>query len=519
MTKQPGRAAAALIGLLAVAAALGVGELVAGLLLAPQASPFLAVGNAAIDRTPGPVKDFAIANFGSNDKIVLLLSMAVVIALVGLAAGLGSRRRLLHGLAVVVVLGLVGIAAVAEQAGGGLALLAPVAALLVGVAAFAGLYAPARRRAAERPDNDSPGVLRRRGFLVGSTGVAAGVALAGTGGYLLSGRVDVEASRRAVGTLVPAVAAPPIPPGADFAEIGTPTFITPNSDFYRVDINLAVPRLRAEDTRLRITGLVDREMELSFDDIRDRPLVEKTVTMTCLSNFVGGHYVSTSNFIGVPLADLLAEAGVRAEATQLVGRSADGFTIGTPLRWVLDPATDAMLVIGMNREPLLAEHGFPMRTVVAGLYGYVSATKWLTELELTTFEFDPYWEQRGWDGGPEGIVPIKTASRIDTPAGFAQVPAGEVDIAGVAWAQTRGIERVEISVDGGPWQPTELAVEVNLNTWRMWRARSRLAPGLHSVSVRAADKTGNVQTAERVPSSNPGPDGATGQQTVTFTVV
>lgn len=525
-----GRAVAALTGLLAVVAALAVGHLVAGILVAPSASPYLAVGNAAIDRTPNAVKDFAIAQFGTSDKLVLLLGMAVVIALVAVVAGLVARRRALPGLIVIVVLGVVGILAVLEQAGGLLGLPAPVAALLAGAGVFWLLHRLALRRAARQhptgpavtgdgPRQQQGGVLARRGFLAGSTAVAAGAALSGVGGTLLTNRIDVDASRRAVGPLVPAVPAPPIPAGADFAELGTPTFITPSREFYRVDINLQVPRLTAENARLRITGMVDRELEFDFAELRNRELVERTITMTCVSNYVGGPYVSTSNFIGVPLGELLGEAGVRPGATQLVGRTADGFTIGTPLERVREAGQDALVAIGMNREPLLPEHGFPIRTVVAGLYGYVSATKWLTELELTTFDFDPYWEQRGWDNDPEGIVPIKTQSRIDVPGSFEQVPAGEVTFAGIAWAQSVGIDRVEIQVDGGDWTPAQLSTEVNVNTWRMWRATTRLTdPGSHTVAIRATDKSGNTQTDVRVGPINPGPDGATGRPSVTFTI-
>ena len=525
---------AGLGGLLAVTAALAVGHLVAGILLEPSASPYLAVGNAAIDRTPNAVKDFAIEQFGTNDKLVLLLGMAVVLALLGVGAGLVSRRRSLPGLVVIIVLGAVGILAVLEQTTGVLAVLAPVASLLAGAGVFWWLYTLALRRAepvrrtseveesAERaPAEGVPptgSALARRSFLGGSAGVAAGAAMAGLGGSMLANRIDVQGSRRAIGMLTPAVPAPPIPPGADFAELGTPTFITPNSDFYRVDINLRVPQLRADDVRLKITGMVDRELEFSFDDIRSRQLVEKTITMTCVSNYVGGPYVSTSNFIGVPLREVLMEAGIADGATQLVGRSTDGFTLGTPLEWVLPPDREALLVIGMNREPLLPEHGFPLRTVVAGLCGYVSATKWLTELELTTFDFDPYWERRGWDGDPAGIVRIKTESRIDVPRGFQRVPAGPVTFAGIAWAQTVGIQAVEIRVDRGPWVPTELSTEVNVNTWRMWRTTVPLGPGVHVAEVRATDKSGYTQTAERVGPINPGPDGATGWQSITFTV-
>ena len=351
-----GRVAAALVGLLAVAAALAAGHLVAGILLESSASPYLAVGNAVIDRTPKPVTDFAIEVFGTNDKLVLLLGMAVAIALTGVVAGLVSRRQPFPGLVVIVVLGAVGILAVLEQTPGALVVLAPIASLLVGLAAFWWLHTLGQRRAWTRepmlagpqaPQDAPPGrahnALARRKFLVGSTGVAAGAAAAGIGGSLLGGRVDVQGSRAAVGDLTPAVPAPPIPPGADFAELGTPTFITPNADFYRIDINLQVPQLRAQEATLRIIGMVDREVELSFEDIRRRDLVEKTITMACVSNIAGGYLVSTSNFVGVPLRELLMEAGVQDGATQLVGRASDGFTIGTPLNWVLPPEREALL--------------------------------------------------------------------------------------------------------------------------------------------------------------------------------
>lgn len=516
-SRRLGAAQAALVALLAVATALAAGHLVAGVLLAPAASPFLAVGNAAIDRTPTPVKTFAVQQFGTNDKVALLIGMAVVIALVAVAAGLLSRRTPVPGLVVVGLLGGLGVLAVVEQAIGQLVLLAALTAPAAGLTTFWGLHALGR--SADRPADPTrrPRVPRRE-FLVASGSVAAGAVVLGVAGELLSRRVDVAASRAAVGRLVPAAPSPPIPAGAAFPELGTPTFLTPPAEFYRVDVNLTVPQLRAEDAVLRITGLVDREIELTYADIRARPLVERPITMTCVSNYVGGPYVSTSTFIGVPLSDLLSEAGVRPEATQLIGRSADGFSIGTPLRRILQAEDRALLAIGMGGEPLLPEHGFPMRTVIPGLYGYVSATKWVTELELTTFDVDPYWEQRGWDGDPEGIVTIKTSSRIDAPGPFERLPRGEVTIAGTAWAQTIGVDRVEISVDDGPWEDAELGVEVNVDTWRMWRARRTLDPGLHSVTVRATDRSGYIQTAERIDPINPGPDGSTGLHSNSFMV-
>lgn len=508
---------AALTGFIAVIAALGAGHLVAGLLLVPTASPFLAVGDAFIDRTPAPVKDFAIKTFGTNDKTALLVGMAVALALIGVAIGLLSRRRLEPGAVAIVVLGVVGMLAVHEQSGSRLGLLAALASPIAGVAVLWWL----RRRALPRdPEPASASGLGRRRFVVGAVAASAGAVVAGAGGFGLARRTDVAASRRAVGALLPAIPAPPIPAGAAFPELGTPPFITPIADFYRIDINLAVPQLRAEDATLRITGMVDEPLEFSFDDIRSMPLVEKTITMTCVSNEVGGPYVSTANFIGVPLLDLLDRAGVRDGAQQVVGHSVDGFTLGTPLELLRRTGRDAMVAIGMNREALLPEHGFPMRTVVPGLYGYVSATKWLTELELATFDVKPYWVRRGWDGQPPGVAPIKISSRIDAPKSFQRVPGGDVTVAGTAWAQGRGISRVDLRFDQGDWQSAELGSEVSPLTWRMFRLTTALPPGQHTVTCRAVDGTGQMQAQERLRLINPGPvpDGSTGWHSMIFTV-
>ena len=514
---------AAVGGILAVAAALGAGHFVAGLTLVAEASPFLAVGNAAIDRTPAVVKDFAIDTFGTADKPALLIGMAVVLVLAGAVTGLASRRSAWPGALAIAGLGVVGILAVREQTSLPLALLAPIASLLTGLTAFGGLRRWSGSRSGHAGDHGPrpSRPLARRRFLLGSAGVAVGAAVATVTGSALARRIAVDGSRRAVGSLVPTAPAPPIPTDAAFPQLGTPTFLTPSEDFYRIDINLTVPALRAEDAVLRITGLVDRDLAIPFDEIRRMPLVEKTITMTCVSNEVGGPYASTSNFIGVPLMELLDRAGIRPEATQVVGHSADGFTIGTPLQLLRDAGDDALLAIGMNREPLLPEHGFPMRTVVPGLYGYVSATKWLTELELATYDFKPYWVQRGWDGAPPGVVPIKISSRIDAPGPFEQVTGGEVTVAGTAWAQGRGIERVQVRFDDGDWADAELATEVNKNTWRMFRLTRTLTPGMHKVTVRATDGTGMTQPRDRLRLINPGPtpDGSTGWHAIDFSVV
>jgi hypothetical protein len=269
--------------------------------------------------------------------------------------------------------------------------------------------------------------------------------------------------------------------------------------------------LSAQSWSLRIHGMVDKEVTFSYNDIRNRKLIERPVTLTCVSEPVGGPYISTSNFIGVPLRDLLLAAGVKPGAQQLFSTSVDGFTVGTPLDVLLDPNRGAMLAIGMNRQPLPVEHGFPARMVVPGLYGYVSATKWVVDMEVTTWDKQAYWVPRGYSQQ----APIKTESRIDKPQSFANVSPGAVTVAGIAWAQTKGIAKVEVRVDGGPWQSAQLSTEVSKNTWRMWRTTVQLRAGSHRVDSRATDDTGYTQTSV---AANEIPDGATGWPSVTFTV-
>ncbi|NUT97350.1 MAG: molybdopterin-dependent oxidoreductase [Saccharothrix sp.] len=489
---------AALVGIVSVVAALAAGHLVAAL-VGPTASPFLAVGNTFIDLTPPPLKDFAVRTFGTYDKLVLLIGMAVVIGALAVAAGLLSRRSPTPGTVLAAVLGVVGVAAVLYRPDlGQLGLLAPLAAGAVGIGVFRWLHAEAQ------PDRL---VTSRRSLLI----VAGGSVIAGLGGQLLGARTDVEGSRTAVGELKPTVKAPPIPEGADFAGQGTPSFITPNRDFYRIDTALSVPRLRAEDWTLRVHGLVERELTLDYDQLRGRDLVERTITMTCVSNEVGGPYVSTANFIGVPLHQVLEEAGVKPEADQLFSTSSDGWTAGSPVDVVLDPKRGALIALGMNGEPLPVEHGFPARLVVPGLYGYVGATKWVVDLELTTFAAQRgYWLDRGW----AQRAPIKTMSRIDHPKGLSKT-GGKVTVAGVAWAQPTGIAKVEVRVDGGPWQVAELGADAGDSAWRMWRLPLDLPPGGHTVESRATDKSGFTQPQARVA---PVPDGATGWHSIFFTV-
>ena len=510
MTSRLSVPVAAMVGLLSLVAGLTVGHLVGGF-ISLAASPFLAVGGAAIDLTPIWLKDFAVRIFGSYDKVVLLSGMAVVIGLFGVAVGLLSRRRRTPGLVLLVVLGVIATLAVwTRPTAGVLDVFAPVVALAVSVGTFVFLHRLGGL--AQLPLGQAADGMSRRSLLVGSVAVAAGAGVAAVGGQLLTGRGGIEASRQAIGAIVPTVVAPPIPPGADFAADGSPTFITPNRDFYRVDINLALPQLRAEDWQLRVHGMVDRELVLNWADLTSRTLIERPVTMTCVSNEVGGPYISTANFTGVLLADILQESGVRPGADQVLSTSVDGWTCGSPTAVLTDPDKQAMLVIAMNGEPLPIEHGFPVRLIVPGLYGFVSATKWLTDMELTTFDArQAYWSQRGW----AQRAPIKTMSRIDSPGAFGRIKP-DSPITGIAWAQTKGIEKVEVRIDHGPWQPAELSTEVNVDTWRMFRLRGHWKPGNHLAEVRATDKTGYTQTPDR---AAPIPHGANGWHSVQFTVV
>jgi DMSO/TMAO reductase YedYZ molybdopterin-dependent catalytic subunit len=288
-------------------------------------------------------------------------------------------------------------------------------------------------------------------------------------------------------------------------------FITPNAEFYRIDTALVAPQIRPGSWKLDVGGMVDRPFTLSYQDLLDRPLVERDLTLVCVSNEVGGRYTGTARWLGVSLRDVLMEAGVQPGADQLVSRSADGWTAGTPTSVVMD-GRDALIAIGMNGEPLPVSHGFPARLVVPGLYGFVSATKWLVELELSTFaSFDPYWARRGW----AKQAPIKTMARIDTPRGLASLPAGRVAIAGMAWAPHRGIKAVEVGIDGGAWQQARLGDVPSNDTWRQWVLEWDAPPGRHTITVRATDGDGALQTPDR---AAPIPDGASGWHSIVVLV-
>ncbi|WP_392896596.1 molybdopterin-dependent oxidoreductase [Streptomyces sp. LN699] len=524
-------ALAAASGLLAGYTALAVGELAASL-VRPQAGPVTVVGGAAIDRTPAWLKDYAIRTFGQNDKLVLQLGILATIGLLAALLGLFALRRRRTGSVGILLFGLVGAGAALtrpDSAGVGdvlPSLLGAVAGALV-LYVLIGKLNGADETASADPGGDGraagdaagPGPGRnRRGFLITAGITALASTGAGALGRALTGRSGqgAAASRAAVRLPAPASAAAATPARAALRIPGISAFTTPNKDFYRVDTALVVPKVDADTWRLRIHGKgVPRPRTYTFQDLLDRPLIERNITLTCVSNEVGGPYVGNARWLGVPLADLLREAGVKAPskggpADQLVARSVDGMTLGTPVEDLLD-GRDAMLAVGMNGEPLPFDHGFPVRMVVPGLYGYVSACKWLQDIELTTFDsYDPYWVKRKW----ARKAPIKTQARIDTPKPFAQAGAGTVMVAGVAWAQHRGIERVEVRVDDGPWQEAQLAEQDTTDTWRQWSYPWKTTPGGHNLTVRATDGTGQVQAEQRARTI---PDGASGWHSVFVT--
>lgn len=509
-----GPAAAALAGVLAGATVLGIGELVAAL-VDPDASPFFVAGSTVVDHTPQGLREAAIRQFGSHDKDVLFASMGVVMVVLAALSGVLERRHRI-GSVLFVVLGVALCVAALQRPGAtGVFVLPTVLGVAAGLIAFRLLIPePAERRPApspERPVGESEG-LSRRSFL----GVAAGVGVvavgaAAVGRYVATAVRSVTEDRANFLVPKPVSAAPAPAPGMTRALPGLTEFVTPNDDFYRVDTALQVPTVSTDDWTLRIHGMVDRSVEFSMDDLRRRPAVSRMFTLTCVSNEVGGDLAGNAVWTGYRLADLLREAGVHDDADMVLSRSADGFTAGTPIQALTD-GRDALLAVGMNGAPLPLQHGYPARLVVPGLYGYVSATKWVVDLEVTRFDrAQAYWTTRGWsERGP-----IKTASRIDVPASFATLSTGPVTVAGVAWAQHRGIDRVEVQVDDEPWQPADLTIEYSTDTWRQWTYRWDAMPGRHTLQVRATDSTGATQTEQRRP---PVPDGSTGWDSRTVIV-
>jgi DMSO/TMAO reductase YedYZ molybdopterin-dependent catalytic subunit len=568
--RHPRTLTGAVVGVLAAAVAIGAAQFASGLGV-PQSSPVIAVGQAAIDLTPPPVKDFAISAFGAHDKTVLLGGILVVLALYAAVVGMLAVRRLAFGMWGLALFACIGLAAALTRPDATAGYVVPT---LVGavagalaltwlVRAAAGLGSPAypRPRGSRAggttvvppgpavppealapsdlpapagtaeiaeptvrsgpaysftylPNPDYQGPSRwpaRRRFLV-SSGVAAAAAAFGTvAGRNLIDEHNVAAARTAIRFPRPAVPAPPLPPGSNLNIPGLSSFITPDNSFYRVDTALLVPQVDPATWQLRIHGMVQREVTITFAELLKRPLIEDYLTLTCVSNPVGGPYVGNAKWLGASLAALIRQARPLAGANQLLCTSVDGFTSGTPLQVVLD-GRDALLAVAMNGTALPVEHGFPARMVVPGLYGYVSATKWVTDIEVTTFASAfAYWAQRGWS--QQG--PIKTESRIDVPGDGASLAPGRTPVAGVAWAQHKGIAAVEVRVDGGAWQEARLAAVPDIDTWRQWVWEWQATAGNHLLEARATDKTGYTQTAVQ---AQPPPNGASGYPSAQVTV-
>ena len=543
-TSWPALLAGALCGVLVAAVALGVAQLAAGITGA-LGSPIDAIGEVAINHTPIPVKEFAIAHFGSRDKDALVTGILVILVLAAAVAGALAVRRIRHGLAVLALFSVAGVAAAVSQPDAtatdvlptlaGMA--AATAALVILVRAARAAFRPTSRTVIADPSPtadalvtpdapvtppvsdisslaggpERPSGSNRRRFLVTAGGVVAVAAAGGGAGQLLLGRFSVASSRAAVRLPDPAVAARAVPAAAQLGIGGLSPFFTPNAQFYRVDTDLVVPQVSPDSWTLHIDGMVRSPVEITFDELLRMPLTEADITLVCVSNVVGGPYAGNARWLGVPLATLLRRSGIKAGADQVLSTGTDGMTISTPLQAILD-GRNALVAVGMNGQPLPVAHGFPARMVVPGLYGYVSATKWLTRLTVTTFaSSQAYWTQRGY----AAKAPVKTESRIDVPKPLAQVPAGRVPVAGVAWAPHRGIAAVQVSVDNGSWHAARLAAADGIDTWRQWVWAWDATPGLHSLRVRATDGTGAAQTSQE---ASPVPDGASGLDSVVVTV-
>jgi DMSO/TMAO reductase YedYZ molybdopterin-dependent catalytic subunit len=538
----------AFAGAVAIGAALATGELLAGL-LPDVPSPLIAVAQFIVDIQPAGAKEIVVGLFGTADKLAFQVFIVVVALIVGAILGRVADKRPDLAAAVVVAFSGAGFAASlrAPAASAALAVFAAGAEALVGIVVLRRLVslavaavAPGRvmreaevpvQRPAKRPDGRPRVKAQQRGAATAKRGsmpdwsrrallqaggaIAVGSVFAGAIGRTLLERTRTPAP--AAGNIPVAPVLVALPPGADIATAdltagGLTPIAVPNDDFYRIDTALLVPSVDRATWSLRIFGLVDREITLTYDELVALPIIDQYVTIACVSNEVGGNLVGNAKWTGVPLRTVLDLAGVQSSADQLVGRSVDGFTVGMPVEWVMDKSRVPMVAVGMNGDPLPPVHGYPARLIVPGLYGYVSATKWVTELELTTFaQYQAFWVPRGW----AQKAPILTQSRIDVPQSGANVKAGHVAVAGVAWAPDRGITRVEVRIDGGDWAPTKLSTPISKATWVQWLYDWMAPSGQHLIEVRATDGTGDVQTDAETP---PAPDGARGHHQIQVSV-
>lgn len=515
------------LGVIATGAGLAVAELLVGMIHG-SSSPVIAVGQKVIDLVPPALKDWAIEAFGTSDKTVLVVTTLVLVVLAGVAIGeLAMEGRRLSASVGALFIAAIGVAAVLTRPDPTIGKLAPIVvgglvsvAVLLWLAPIVGENEPTKRSrgdavatigdtTGEPTLSYTPMVIPgfgstdRRQFLTRGVSVASLAAIAGGAGRLLQRRFSVSDERAALA--LPEARSRPVslPPNADLDVPGLSPFVTPNGEFYRIDTALVVPQVSKDDWLLRIHGMVDHEMELTFDDLLARDQIEVYVTLACVSNPTGGPYVGNALWQGVRIADLIAEAGVDPASTQLLSTSVDGWTCGTPVA-SLNDGRNALLAVAMNGEPLPPDHGYPVRMVVPGEYGYVSATKWVVDWKFTTWEDDEaYWVPRGWSQ----IAPMKTMTRIETPSGRGSVEAGTVPIAGTAWAVHRGVSLVEIRVDGGDWVPAQLGGVPSPDTWRKWTVDVELAAGEHEIEARTTDGAGNVETDEV---ARVAPNGASG---------
>jgi DMSO/TMAO reductase YedYZ molybdopterin-dependent catalytic subunit len=508
----------ALAGVLAAGAAIAASELVAGLV---RNAPSLvtSMGSLVISLQPPGAKDVAVNLFGTNDKLALTSGVVVAALIVAGAAGVVAARRRWAAVAVFVAFGLLaGAAALRDPlASQSLAAVNAGIAVVAGLVTLLGLLELARgsmigSHPGSSVADDRTREWTRRRFLIASAGTLGGVIVAGGAGRLLLDEQHADAIVSSSKVPAPLRAVPPLTADQALATPGLTPLVVPNADFYRIDTALLVPRVDPATWRLDVTGMVGHPLTFTYDELLAMPLFEQYVTIACVSNRVGGDLVGNALWTGVRLKDVLQAAGVQPGATQIVGRSVDGFTVGFPTSWAMAPEREPMIVVGMNREPLPADHGFPARLIVPGLYGYVSATKWLAEIQLTTREaVDGYWVPLGWAKD----APILTQSRIDIPAGGASVPAGTVQVGGVAWAPDRGVTAVQLRVDGGTWHTASISRPISKATWVQWTIPWTATPGQHSLEVQATDGTGDVQTDQV---TDPAPNGAHGHHKILVTV-
>jgi sulfite oxidase len=500
-----------------VSVALGLGV---GYLLAPAvdrgAAPLQAVGSEVIDRMPEGLREWAIDAFGTADKTVLLVTIAAIMLVLAAGAGLVQWWRSPIGLVIVAVIGTLGAAAAAARPNATPLWAVPT---LVGVVLAMivlhwlirmiqprdGTAAPVQTGEIVRPDDQIVIGTDRRQFVIVAATVGGGAVIAGLAGLAVRQTTGNVGADRAT-FVVPRATNPISTQAPAVAQVSS--FITPNDDFYRIDTALVVPQVKSGSWSLRIHGMVDREVRIDLEQLqRDHTPFDAVMTLTCVSNEVGGDLVGNATWTGYRLGELLAAAGPSADADMVLSTSADGWTAGTPLAALTD-GRDAMLAVGMNGEPLPVEHGYPVRMVVPGLYGYVSATKWVVSLEVTKFDrAEAYWTTLGW--AEKG--PIKASSRIDVPRANSSVTSGPVTVGGVAWAQGRGIGGVQVQVDDGPWNDAELLEPDVIDAWRLWKWVWDASSGEHELKVRAIDGEGRTQTAEV---AQPVPDGASGYHSV-----